>query len=178
MAIEYVVFALFFLTTSVVIEKDDLDEAQLVTTIGQFGGTVARDKSLPNHPITSISFRMNHKCSDKALALLPSLPQLRELDLCGTSITDAGLKFLGELRVLMILDLTLKLMTDSGVYELGGLEKLTSAKAPQGSLTDDELRPLVQHADLTRLDVAGRFTDVGAKEIARLTKLTSLSVME
>jgi hypothetical protein len=97
--------------------------------ISQAGAIYARDDEVRGRPVVSIdldsylvddSGQVHHRGSatDQLLAVLPGFPQLRELSLSWSNVTDTGLPNLAELKVLRRLSLRGTQVTDAGVPHL------------------------------------------------------------
>src|ERR1700722_9280045 len=99
-------------------------EAQSVREIERLGGTVKRDATLPNHPVTTVALGFS-RFRNKDTYLLKDLNNLAELDLSCTGVTDVGLKQLKELKNLTQLGLSNNQITDAGLKQLSDLTNLT-----------------------------------------------------
>lgn len=89
-----------------------------------------------------VSFQGDTKATDKDLALLTQLPDLRMVDLQGPNFTEEGLKYVcqvPELRVLHLTDVDLKADT---LACLQAADRLTSLMLIELTMTDETLRPL------------------------------------
>ena len=88
------------------------EQAQAVNEIKALQGEVRYDETRPGKPLVGVSFRfmpVTRRLTDAELArlqpYLEGLRELRDLDLCETDITDAGLVYLKGLTQLKTLQL-------------------------------------------------------------------------
>ncbi len=97
-----------------------------------------------------------------AAELAAKFPNLKDLSLQLTSVTDAGIKPLAKLQHLTSLDLSLTRITDQGVESLGQLKNLKSLLL-WGTLVTDEgkkrLTALLPHTSLKQQQQLGQRTD-------------------
>lgn len=102
----------------------------------------------------------NVDIDDTAFAELAPLVRLEELDLTHTRITDAGL---------------------STIVKMPRLRKLELHRHPQWhiaqQLSDQCLASIARLPDLERLSLSGAITNEGLRQVARLPKLTALSIL-
>jgi hypothetical protein len=82
------------------------DPNRIAAEIQRLGGRVDRDEDRPGKPIVTIDLK-GRDLDDSGLAAFSGYTDLRELNLRGTLITDAGLVHLQGLRSLELLDLTI-----------------------------------------------------------------------
>ncbi|MEZ5302436.1 MAG: c-type cytochrome domain-containing protein [Verrucomicrobiales bacterium] len=88
------------------------------------GAVVMRLSQAGNEVAANLSL-MGDKAGDAELAALaPVAAQLTQLNLTGTSVTDAGLAALGQFKELRKLHLARTGVTDAGLAQVAGLEKL------------------------------------------------------
>ena len=137
------------------------------------------------------------------MAILATLPGLKELFLNGTDITDAGLRHLRglkhleqlELRFTKVtgarlnhlaglsnlrrLDLSLTKVDDDAMRQLKGLTKLQDLNLNQTPVGDAGLEHLRQLPELRTLDLAGtRVTDAGLTYLRSLNKLRDVHLFD
>jgi len=93
------------------------------------------------------------RITNAALRHVAAMRQLRELDLRGTSVGDAGVKQLASLTNLEVLDLERTDVGDAGVEFLPSLSKLRRLSLQGTHVTDATLRRLLSLKRLTSLDV-------------------------
>src|ERR1700686_4608064 len=82
------------------------DEERAVAALQKAGATITRDDKLPGRPVVGVKFvgwlasiLFNRpRVTDASLKDLKGLPQLRELNLAETQVTDVGLKELKDLK--------------------------------------------------------------------------------
>jgi hypothetical protein len=122
----------------------------------------------------------NTAVADDDLAALRELPALRELDLKGTGISEAGLAEVGSHGALEVLDLSdCTHLSAEGLAQLRTLTQLVELRIPNSQLDDACLQALAP-LQLRRLDVthARRVTDAGwaALDVSRLARLEMYGV--
>jgi hypothetical protein len=99
---------------------------------------------------------------------LKGLTKLKELDLGGTGVTDAGLVHLKGLTKLKELDLSFTKITDAGLIHLKGHTKLESLVLSNTYVTDAGLVHLKGLTNLERLYLDGtQVTDAGIQDLQR-----------
>ncbi len=118
------------------------------------------------------------KVTDRGVeALTPVLPALVNLELVGTSVTDASMPAIGRLPVLTGLDLSRTRITDGGVAHLAGLAKLQYLTLGDIALTDRGLASLRGMTKLELLYLPGTaITDAGLAHLAGLTEISQLDL--
>lgn len=120
------------------------------------------------------------RCTDRSLAhLAAASPDLRELAIGGSGVTDAGLAEIARFKRLRTLVLTGAEITDEGLRQieaLGELEMLWIAEAP---ITDRGLQSVARLKKLKRLFLFGsEITDEGVKRLEELDALQRLAIMQ
>ena len=136
---------------------------------------------------------------DVDVPVLKSAPEITDLDLTGTNVTEKGLKHLAGLRKLMTIRLSqgqlsdahLRVLCEIGLmhtltYQIAGssakpvpeaIEDIVTLALCRSRITDAGLRELARFSNLARLDLSEtRVTDAGLKELARLKTLTTLQL--
>src|SRR5262245_1293034 len=83
-----------------------------LAAIKQLGGRVEVEEDKPDKPVRLI-YLWGERVTDKELALLKALPDLRRLDLRDAKITDEGLRLLGQMPQLEALYLWNTPITDA-----------------------------------------------------------------
>lgn len=120
---------------------------------------------------------MNTSMTDLGLETLKDLPELTQLNLQVTGITNAGLKSVARFRALEWLGLSHVPLSDKGVAELTGLTNLTSLSLQHTKIGDDGLKHIAKLKKLNYLNIGNtQVTDAGMAELAGLTELTQLYV--
>jgi hypothetical protein len=141
-------------------------------------------------------FRFSPNTSDDDLARIVYFPGIKELDLYGTEITDAGLPHMRRLTDLRVLSLACTKITDEGLTEVGEfvnlerlnlmgtsvsvaglkslrrLDHLATLELIGMNIEDDDLSQLPDLPELRELDL--RLTNVtraGLRQLARFPKL-------
>lgn len=82
--------------------------------------------------------------SDTDANMLSLLPDVTELDVTGTGLTDAALKPISEMSALQSLKLKGTSITDSGLQQIGKLKQLRILDVGQTQVTDEALRELTE----------------------------------
>jgi Leucine-rich repeat (LRR) protein len=116
--------------------------------------------------------------TDDELAVLKKLPHIKDLTLCNTKVTDAGLANLTDLRQLSRLHL-IGGFSDTGLEHVERLPRLRELSLRGTRVTDDGLKRLLgfgrlQHLDLSRTQV----TDAGLQHLERFTELQHLDLSD
>lgn len=136
-------------------------------------------ESVENADLATLSLSYT-TVTDDDLAALRQLPALRELELAGTAIGDAGLAHVGAVSQLRALDLsTCRAITPAGYAQLATLRELETLKLPNTGIDDAGLRALAP-LRLRRLDVTNdrALTAAGwaALDASRLERLDMFGV--
>jgi len=101
---------------------------------------------------------------DDDLKLLAGLHELESLDLGGNGVTDAGLKHLSHIKSLRTLVLGGTQVTDEGMQLLAILPQLRELYLANSGITDDGLKHLANAPELRRLHLERtRITESGMK---------------
>ena len=93
------------------------------------------------------------------------MPNLKQLHLAGTDVTDRALADLSTLTGLEELRLGFTNVGDDGVQHLGGLEHLNSLWLEKTAVTDTGLATLQRLVGLQELNI--RVTDVSREAVAK-----------
>ncbi|MEC7838930.1 MAG: hypothetical protein VX777_02700 [Chlamydiota bacterium] len=113
--------------------------------------------------------------------LSENLPELNQLVICSSSITNAGLAHLSQLHLLNSLDLSFcGSITDTGLEHLSNLTFLELLGLSDCSrITDEGLGHLSKLSLLKSLDLTfcRNITDAGLKHSSKLTSLESLKIL-
>ena len=88
---------------------------------------------------------------DNVVATLAGLPELRELSLAHTGVTDEGLKVLADFPELQVLTLAHTEVTDAGLKELAKLKGLQTLDLSGSMVTDAGLKEVAQLKGLKHL---------------------------
>lgn len=100
----------------------ETDDRSRINQLKELGATVKLSK---RSSILSVDFRTATRAvGDDDLALITTLPKLRELYLDSSLITNAGLEHLEKLTALQTLDLQNTAITDEGLLRLKPLAQL------------------------------------------------------
>jgi Leucine-rich repeat (LRR) protein len=115
--------------------------------------------------------------TDATLRYVGRLKGLERLLLDGTSVTDAGIVHLQRLPDLRKLTLNDTHLTDAGLSHLSGLTRLDQLRLGGTQVTDAGLPRLGEMSTLTHLELDGtRITDSGLPELKKLVALKYLSL--
>ena len=110
-------------------------------------------------------------------AVARSMPELRELDLYDSDVTDASLASIGRLSKLTTVRLSGPKVTDAGVAHLSNLRDLEVLQLGQVTVTDEGLKHIQHLKKLRILNFdSDRITDAGLAHIAGLTNLEHLLI--
>ena len=139
---------------------------EVLAAVKELGGTVDVDSSNPARVVKLDLART--KASNDDLALLASLPELRNLSLSSTSVTDAGLKHLRPLAKLQSLRLAATPITDDGLAQVAGVGTLQELDLAGTPISDAGLARLKDLTKLRQLYVTS--TRVTAKGVAEFRK--------
>lgn len=132
-----------------------------VDLIEALGGQAIADPTRPGSPVIKVVLT-GDRITDKQLRWLASFPELRELDLSNTKVTNAGMPALRGLAKLENLNLSCTLVTDEGLMHLrmlGNLRYLDLSKPRKGEFNETT-----------------RFTDKALLHIKAMPKLASLKI--
>ncbi|MCI0358520.1 MAG: hypothetical protein L0211_08560 [Planctomycetaceae bacterium] len=91
--------------------------------------------------------------SDNDLQLLDGIPQLRELHVGGTSVTDGGLVQIARLRHLTVLDLSSTRVTSSGIRQLAACTELRELDLSGTDVDEpdvERLKQAIPHCEIKR----------------------------
>src|SRR4051794_14381165 len=140
----------------------------------------------PLKNITRVNLYYAEQIGDGALAVMREWKNLKELNLRGTKVTDAGLVHLAGLPV-ESLDVGYSLFTDNGFDQLVNLPQLKKLAVGGNKLTDTGINSLRLLPALVDLDLSGgqrtdsgiwaaAITDRGIETLDALTRLQALNV--
>lgn len=108
---------------------------------------------------------------DASLGLLPTVaPDLEQLILTDTRITDAGLAHVAKLRRLRTLSLAGTNVSAAGLAELSSLERLETLSLDRADIVDADLVPIGGLSSLERLGLSK--TEITAAGLAHLEPLS------
>jgi Leucine Rich repeat len=179
------------------------DETQAIAKIHNLGGWVAwRDertggevRSVPlspppqsprrvrttETPVAPISVTLlgSQNVSDDDLRCLEAFPNLSELSVESTAISDAGLVHIAKLKHLRTLRLSRTRITDAGLKTIGGLHELRDLYLLQTAISDVGLAEVGKLENLRVLWLGStRITDAGVTRIDKLANLALLNLSE
>lgn len=144
----------------------EAESQKAITALEKIAIKVVRDEKLAAKPIVELHLR--DIATDKTLANLKHLPDLRVLNLTFTGITDEGLKQLKDLNNLEELGLGLTRITDKGLEHIKSLPRLQTLSLFCTHVSSDGLKQLQELKSLRRLAL-DRHTDY-SEAVAELTK--------
>ncbi|MGD0296986.1 MAG: hypothetical protein ABSE86_07700 [Bryobacteraceae bacterium] len=146
----------------------------LSSWITEAGGTVTRDGS---GQIVAADLHATW-ITDSDLAELARLPNLAQLDLSLTRISDHGLEQLKDAPAITDLNLySDELITDAGLSALKGWKHLKRLSVRGTKITDTTLQHLSGVTSLESLDAGyAQITDVGLELLTPLTNLKELAI--
>lgn len=115
------------------------------------------------------------KIGDAELAKLAGLPEIRELNLRDSSITNEGLKTIAQLKSLRQLELRGTKISD--VSPLAALPELEALSASFSEVRETNFESLQQFPKLRSFGAAGlKITDSGVAVLAKLSNLKALTI--
>ena len=141
-------------------------------------GDVAKLTSLPS--LETINLGACAMLGDWAIAHLADnnvVPNLQQLDLADTELTDAGMVHLPKFQLLTRLSLFYCNITNAGLRHISELKELEELNLDSRDISDSGLVHLRKLQKLRSLDLfSGRITDSGAGSIAQIKSLESLEL--
>jgi hypothetical protein len=125
--------------------------------------------------VGSLTVENASRLTDKTLAIIGTLSNLRELTLIKSAMTNSGmahLKNLKELRKLVLIDAKI---SDSALVNIKELEHLEELDLTGAGITSSAASTIKSMSSLTLLAVGRtKFGDAGAAQLKELTNLKSL----
>jgi len=118
-----------------------LDELRAIFPLRQAGVKMLRES--PGMPIYAVAFTPEN-FEPKLLANLKGLPNLRQVQLSGTQVTDGDLKELVSLRMLTGVGLDNTAITDAGLLSLAPLPYLTMVEHEGTSISENALNRVLK----------------------------------
>jgi Leucine-rich repeat (LRR) protein len=136
--------------------------------------------------VTSLNLFYAENIGDGAMAAIKDWTKLRELNLHGTKITDAGISLLSHVPLESI-DVGFSLFTDNGMDRLAAIPTLRRIAVGGNKITDVGLSALRTLPHLTALDLSGKqrtdsglwaatVTDRGVDSLALFKELRDLNL--
>ena len=151
-------------------------QAKGVALVERLGGKVRwTDDRRGEGDVVSVSLGGGNVTDERLVELSPwwiTFPGLKDLDLSGSGVTDAGLAQLrgSGLSNLIVRDTRI---TDAGLVHLAGLPNLHSLSLQETSIGDDGLAAIKSLPGLTTLYLSGtKVSDGGLDVLAAMPKLT------
>lgn len=131
---------------------------------GEMTDERARDLALDATTASNVAMLQlegSAQLTDAGVRHLASLPNLRHLNLQGTSVTDDGLAALAELRSLGTVSLAWTAVTDAGVRALGALDRLERIDLSGTRCGDGSIQTFAGKAHLRHFRSGEGITDAG-----------------
>ena len=94
-------------------------------------------------PIYAVAFNRS-SFDPKLLPVLKGLPNLRQVQLAGTSVSDDDMRHLAELRILTGLGLDQTAITDAGLKTLRSLPHLIDVECEGTQITEQGLQEVLK----------------------------------
>jgi hypothetical protein len=133
---------------------DKYNEGEVLAELKQIGAFVERDHTSPDKPVIGINISgMEYRAA--LLNKLVVFPDLRKLDLSGTSTTDFFLQHMHGLTSLRVLRLGHTKVTRGGMGYLTPLVNLEDLDLTQALVTDDSLEELKVLTKLKKIHLDG-----------------------
>lgn len=153
-------------------------KARVIAKIQKLGGEFELDEQSPGQPLARVDFSFTQVTDDDMMGL-KGLADLRELYLCGTDITDAGLEHVRGLRALEVLDLwRCGNVTDAGLEHLEGMPSLRRLSLWNTEITDVGLGHVLRLTSLRELDLSHtRITRDGLEQVKALPSLQRIELV-
>jgi len=105
------------------------------------------------------------------------VPNLKNLDLADTDLTDNGMAHLPKFSMLSRLSLFYCNITNSGLRHLASMTSLETLNLDSRDISDDGLSFLNGLTNLKSLDIfSGRITDIGCSHISKIKSLETLEL--
>jgi hypothetical protein len=150
-------------------------EDAAVAVVNRLGGTFERQQGHPVYqPVIDLKLR-DRPVTDEDLQSMAGLINLRNLDLSGTRVTDAGLPTLLAFRFVVSVDLSRTAVTGKGLSQLTPLTLLTRLRLAGSKVDDAGLAGLVGVPKVSELDLSD--TEISASGIDRLKVLSRLGTL-
>jgi internalin A len=161
-----------------------------IETIRNLYGVLKRDSQKADQPIVLLHLGNNERdgetwerewmrprISNSAINHVIVFPQLRELSLSGSQVTDIGLANLVRLKHLEYLELDNTTIGDVGLQHVGKIVSLRHLNLHKLKVGDNGLSRLRSLTNLQTLDLCGTaVTNEGLRSIASLTQLRGLDI--
>jgi hypothetical protein len=196
----HIALSLFIILGPPTDAADPADESQTAEKIEKAGARVSVDADMPgpahlrvafaslddksaavlkNSPhVACLTVEDASKVTDRTLAVIGTLANLRELTLVHPGITNSGvssLKGLKELRKLFLLEAK---VTDTGVSSLKGLEHLEELDLSGSGITNGAATTFKALSGLKLLAVSKtKFGDAGALQLKEMKELQELDAV-
>jgi hypothetical protein len=162
------------------------DEQAVVDAIRKAGGSVRVDDKAPDKPVTNVNFdgdkkKLTDEVVAKIVPQLAALKKLRGLNVSNRKTSDTTLQLIGKtLPDLQELSLDDSVITDDGLKALEGMKKLESLQINGATaVTDEGVKSIGKIATLKKLGLdRTKITDDGMKSIKNLSNLVDFRITE
>jgi Leucine-rich repeat (LRR) protein len=127
--------------------------------------------------VVSVRLAANKNVSDESIKILKEFPELSNVDVSRTALTDVGVSQLKELKKMWKLSFEGVQLTDAGLVHLKDMSGLSELFLSQTQVSDvglAELRPL-KKLHVLKLNHT-KVTDAGMQELSQLPCLTTLEL--
>jgi thiol-disulfide isomerase/thioredoxin/Leucine-rich repeat (LRR) protein len=160
------------------VHLEKLPALETLMIAGKFDGaglaSIARIQSL-----RGLHFTSGIPIAPESLAHLAQLPQLEELNISGSALTDHSVKHLASIESLQSVWIQHAPITDAGLAEIAMLPRLSRLVLSSKGITWAGLNSLAKCSSLSRLDISQIGSDPTTLEpLAMLKGLTWLSLPE
>jgi len=118
-----------------------LDELRSIFALQQAGVRMFKEER--GKPIYAVAFNRS-SFDPKLLPVLKGLPNLRQVQLAGTSVSDDDMRHLAELRILTGLGLDQTAITDAGLKTLRSLPHLIDVECEGTQITEQGLQEVLK----------------------------------
>ncbi len=119
---------------------------------------------------------ITYRYDPSLLDILSELPNLKNLRITSSGLTNDHLRMVGRLTNLRALDLDSEEISDDGVAHLVGLMQLEELVLKKTTVSDDAIRQLSKLGHIKVLHLGEGVTDNGMKDIAQFKELRELSL--
>jgi hypothetical protein len=145
-------FGVGFLAVRSLFTPTPVDPQEAIVELKKVGAFLTHDETLPDRPV--IEVRLDRGSKDGDLAWLKAFPQLKKLELNGSSVDNLGLLHLKSLKNLEYLDCSGTNVTGGELDDITGLTNLKELHLNNLTLLREEyLEPLKKLPNLQVLSV-------------------------
>ncbi len=157
-------------------EQDRASEREkALEHIRELGGKYTVDDKQPGQPVVTVDLRGRNNLIDSDLVFLALIPEVQELNLSNTGVTDDCLEHIAALHDLKTLHLDVTKISDAGLERLQSLKELRSLFLFHTRVTDSGLPSLKSLPKLELLFLGGNeIGDAGVESLSGLPALRKL----